>query len=81
MHIDWQPGLPEAEASKKAKYSLVSALKKEDVIEGLVNGIEDMSIWIKHEVDGVKVSKDVPKARALVRAMDPLYELRKWYEV
>ncbi|GAA5897047.1 uncharacterized protein JCM6883_006561 [Sporobolomyces salmoneus] len=78
FHTDWQPGFPEMAASA-AGYG--SALKKGEIIEGLVNGIEDMSAWIKHEVEGIKFSEDIPKARALVKAMGPLHELRKWSEV
>ncbi|GAA5897138.1 uncharacterized protein JCM6883_006592 [Sporobolomyces salmoneus] len=78
LHVDWQPGLPEMEASGA---DFDSALKKDEIIEGLVNGIEDMSLWVKHEVEGIKVSEDVPKASSLVKAMRPLHELRRWSEV
>ncbi|GAA5897135.1 uncharacterized protein JCM6883_006591 [Sporobolomyces salmoneus] len=78
LHVDWQPGLPEMEEAGSDPDLRVT---EEQIIEGLVNGIEDMSLWVKHEVDGIKVSKDVEKARELVRAMGPLYELRKWSKV
>jgi hypothetical protein len=80
IHTSWQPGEPEAETSDcLAEYPQDPyKIQQEEIREGMMEGVEELHGWVGDEIARAKVTGDSAKAKQLLRAMKPVWELREW---
>jgi hypothetical protein len=79
VHIDWQPGLPEARVLSGRRFGF-SEDTEAMLQRGLVDGIGQTIRYLMDQYDSLVRTGDQQRARELVKAVTPVWELKKWYE-
>jgi hypothetical protein len=84
IEVPWQPGEPEARmvhflTEPYWGYDAVYApkIKDEEVWEGIIDGVEQLQLWVGEEVGRIRKSRDLTKARQLLRTMEPVWDLKE----
>jgi hypothetical protein len=85
IEVDGEPGEAEARMARLFTeplrgYNILypPKIKSEEVYEGIIDGIEQLQLWVGEEAERIRKSRDLTKARQLLRTMEPVWELKKW---
>ncbi|GAA5990453.1 hypothetical protein JCM5350_008003 [Sporobolomyces pararoseus] len=80
IHADWKPGAAEVVTSEHFSVRAIDDVQIQDdeLLDGIVAGVNELKLWVGEEIDGAQKLGDIPKARQILQALEPIWELREW---
>ncbi|GAA5990449.1 hypothetical protein JCM5350_008001 [Sporobolomyces pararoseus] len=80
FYTSWQPGEPEAQVTDPSfdVYRITVKISKSELIEGMVEGVENLKSWVGEEVTRAQEMGDIHKVKEVMRALKPIWELKEW---
>ncbi|GAA5952063.1 hypothetical protein JCM3765_005182 [Sporobolomyces pararoseus] len=88
VYTDFQPGLPEAHKTWVNTISTKSTAtttrgcsneeEEEALINGMINGIENLQSWIKEECRKSIRDRDSSRVQHLIHTLSPVWDLKQW---
>ncbi|GAA5990447.1 hypothetical protein JCM5350_008000 [Sporobolomyces pararoseus] len=81
VYTDFQPGLPEAFKSfiiPNSRINRQAGFSNQELVEGMVDGIEKLNQWIKEECERGRKDNDTSRLQHLLHALTPVWDLQEW---
>jgi hypothetical protein len=79
VDISWQLGEAEASRSEVSR-SGGSPVDKDILLNGMLGGSRDLMVWAGQELDRIEKNGDITEAKRVVRALKPVWDLKKFID-